>query len=274
MGVKWQRKILFLALASLLVSVAACSWATPPRPMPTPWSVAAPFRGIYAPDRSKQALIAGRAALKEDNLAAAELYFHQAVAQQRGKPAAHIALEFAMAARARGDLTMALTYARQAVAIAPAWANGWNEYAFILYKQRDYEVGRAAAQKAVALDRRQCWSWYILGQAYQQRGANDEALQAYRKVFLNGGKIAAAGLQAGRIYAAYHQYEDAIAAYQYGLTAAPNNVTLLWNISQAYEGAGWWHDALDTYRHYLAVAPTGPHAEAARLRLRLLSWRR
>jgi len=273
MGVKRWTLLFSLGMTlALLLGCAAKPAAEPPVALRSPYVVPTPVLLGYDPALARQEAQQAQAAWKRAARKDAETLYRQAIGHQRGDMAANYALQLAGALFRAGATSPALTYARVAVDRSPSWPEAWTQLAYLAFRVGARDESVRAARRAIYLDHHQSWAWQVLGQWYEKEGNEESALFAYQQVFLSGGEIAAAGLRAGHIYMAHHQYEDAIAAYRYGLTATPDNATLLWNIALAYEGAGWWSEAKDAYRRYLQHDPQGPHAKEANIRLEAISW--
>ncbi len=272
-----KKLAMVIAIGMVFLLLAGCGRPASNRTEPTLVAkppTAAPMPPLLSVDPALSARLwqEAEAARQEGNWLRALPLYRQAIGHQRGEAAANAALVLARTLWQAGLTTQTLAYAHYATDIAPGWPEAWTQLAYWSFRTDQRGESLRAARQAIHLDRKQPWSWYILGQWYEREGNTGQALFAYQQVFLANGKIAAVGLRAGHIYVAHHQYEDAIAAYRYGLTAAPDDVNLLWNLALAYEGAGWWAEARSGYQRYLRHDPQGVHAKEASSRLEAISW--
>ncbi len=126
-------------------------------------------------------------------------------------------------------------------------------YAIALYASGDAEAAKVQYEKLVAADGKDADTFNNLGNAYRDTGKVDDAIRAYQKALeLNPQSVNTyANLANVQLYTKNNP-SDAIATYQKGLSALPNNSQLEFLLGVAYEKANKKADAIQTYRHILS----------------------
>jgi tetratricopeptide (TPR) repeat protein len=144
------------------------------------------------------------------------------------------------------DIAKAAEAYQKAITIKPDDAAYHNNYALVLAKEKKFDEAQAELTKAAQLDPPQAGKYFFnLGAVYVNTGQNDPAVDAFKKA-----------LDADPNYAE--------AQYQLG-------VVLLGKATTTPDGkivppAG----TAEAFQKYLAMAPTGPNAEAAKAMLETL----
>jgi cytochrome c-type biogenesis protein CcmH/NrfG len=72
----------------------------------------------------------------------------------------------------------------------------------------------------------------------------------------------------------HHQPSRAIPLFKRALASNPNNGTALFGLAEAYRSAGQIAPALQAYRRYVELLPSGPDAGSARHSIRVLESKR
>ncbi len=126
-------------------------------------------------------------------------------------------------------------------------------YAIALYASGDAEAAKVQYEKLVAANGKDADAFNNLGNAYRDTGKADDAIRAYQKALeLNPQSINTyANLANVQLYTK-NSPSDAIATYQKGLSALPNNSQLEFLLGVAYEKANKKTDAMQTYQHILS----------------------
>jgi tetratricopeptide (TPR) repeat protein len=138
----------------------------------------------------------------------------------------------------QADLEKAAADYQKAIELDPMNAAYHNNYALILIKEKKLPEGQAELSKAASMDPTSAGKYYYnLGAVLANIGQNDQAGDAFKKSIAGG-------------------YTEAY--FQYGLV-------LVNKVSQTPDGKTVIPDGtIDAFQKYLALAPTGPHAQDAK----------
>ena len=82
------------------------------------------------------------------------------------------------------DFETARTHLDDVVVLAPEFAEGWNQRAFLNFMTDRYEEAILDIQKTVSLEPRHYGAWSGLGQIFESVGNERAALEAYRRALL------------------------------------------------------------------------------------------
>jgi tetratricopeptide (TPR) repeat protein len=136
-------------------------------------------------------------------------------------------------------------------------------YAIALYATGDPKAASKEYETAVKLNPKDALAYNNLGNAYRDLHQTDKAIDAYRtSIKLNSKSINTyANLANVQLYT-QNKPEDAIATYQEGLKALPNNSQLQLLLGLAYEQAGDTTQAKQIYQTILAHDSTNAAAKA------------
>jgi Tfp pilus assembly protein PilF len=127
---------------------------------------------------------------------------------------------------------------QKAIDLAPSNAAYHNNYALILVKQKKLDEGQAELSKAASMEPASAGKYYYnLGAVLANTNQNDQAGEAFKKSMAAG-------------------YTEAY--YQYGLALVGKATTTPEGKIVAPDGTA------DAFQKYLALAPTGPNAQAAK----------
>ncbi len=72
----------------------------------------------------------------------------------------------------------------------------------------------------------------------------------------------------------HRQYARAVVLFKRALAKSPSNGTALFGLAEAYRNGGEIGPALQTYRRYVEILPSGPEATTARYHIRILESKR
>lgn len=136
-------------------------------------------------------------------------------------------------------------------------------YAIALYATGDPKAASKEYETAVKLNPKDALAYNNLGNSYRDLHQTDKAIDAYRtSIKLNSKSINTyANLANVQLYT-QNKPADAIATYQAGLKALPNNSQLQLLLGLAYEQAGNTTKAKQTYQEILAHDSTNAAAKA------------
>lgn len=135
----------------------------------------------------------------------------------------------------------ALNAFRQAVALEPDFAAPWNSLGNIYAGQARYDAAIEAFDRVIALEPDYAWPYHNLGFIYSQRHEFEKARDYYEQAIDlhpdNAGKaISWSGL--GDVQVALGQTDEAIKAYRWATTLAPDFAWPHHNLARVYEQRG------------------------------------
>lgn len=109
--------------------------------------------------------------------------------------------------------------------------------------------------------------WFELALDFDQVGAKEDALAAYREALSLDASHVNARINLGRLLHNEREYDQAEQLYREALQIDPANPIAAFNLGVVLEDQGAIQQAMDTYRHALSVDPTLPdvHYNLARL---------
>lgn len=151
----------------------------------------------------------------------------------------------------------------KAVQQHPKDAEARKNYAVALYATGDPNGAKKQYEEAVKINPKDAVAYNNLGNVYRDLHQTDKAVDAYNaSIKLNGKSINTyANLANVQLYI-QNKPTDAIATYQKGLKALPNNAQLQLLLGLAYEANGNTTKAKQTYQTILAHNPKNAAAKA------------
>lgn len=117
----------------------------------------------------------------------------------------------------------------------------------------DWELGRAAFERAVQLDGKNAEAWAWLGEAKQQTG-QDGSVELDKALSLGRNSVNVHALR-GLYWSRQEKYEQMLAEYLLAAGIEPENPRWQAGIGEAYSKLGDLVQALDAYRRATEIAP-------------------
>lgn len=116
------------------------------------------------------------------------------------------------------------------------------------------ETATATLLKAVELDAKDAFSWYLLGRCYVSQKLFTKAYEAFQQAVYRDGRHPAFWCSIGILYFQIHQYRDALDAYIRAIHLNPYMGEVWWNLGVLYESCNnQVNDALDAYQRALEL---------------------
>ena len=166
----------------------------------------------------------------------------------------------AVALRERGELPQAISTFERALALQPAFAEGWLELGTAHMLLRNLPRAIGAYQRAVALEPSLAEAHANLALAYQEQGRPEEAIAAYRAALALDPSDADALQQLGQLLQEQHRWAEAQRAFEQAFDLAPSaalHVCLADGLLRLEDPQG----AADHYRQALTLCDLGEGEE-------------
>lgn len=161
---------------------------------------------------------------------------------------AHLHLLWARATTDRAQqvalLDQALSYYRQAAALAPRNPEVLNEWALTFQLKGEAENALALYRRSLAVDPELVQTYVQLGWLYQQAGRLDEALQVLEQArSLDPGSVETF-TALGDVYLRQGRIEEALQVTRQAVALAPQNPVVRYNLARLYQRLGQFEAAL------------------------------
>lgn len=149
------------------------------------------------------------------------LCFHFSQAQQAGNSKSDAMRREAIDLMDAGKLDEAIDKLQQAIAIDPNNYTNQYELGLAYYMKKDIRKALEIYKKLVKHPNADDQTWQMLGNAYDDNGESQKALDTYlegNKRFPNSGKLY---LETGNVFFMKKQYDDALSYYESGISVDP-----------------------------------------------------
>ena len=172
---------------------------------------------------------------------------------------------------AAGDGARLLEGYRDAVQRHPEDADARTSLAQVLVRLKRTEEALPHFERALALDPQRPAHHVNLGTAFAQLQRWDEAVASLRRAQEMQPSDSVTRFYLAR--ALHHKGDDAAAVieFQKGIELDPNDASVRIGLAESYEALSQWQKAAEAYNQYLELAPSGPDADKARLRVARLT---
>jgi predicted O-linked N-acetylglucosamine transferase (SPINDLY family) len=161
---------------------------------------------------------------------------------------------------ARGELEPALACYRQAIAIAPNYAEAHNNLGAVLSKQASLDEAIGCFERAIALKPGLAQPHVNLGLAYKSQDRTDEALACFNTALSIDPELAEVHNNLGILLQERGQLDDALAHFRKAVALKPDLAQAHNNIGIVAADRGRLHEAYAHYRKAMALQPD--YAEA------------
>lgn len=129
----------------------------------------------------------------------------------------------------------------------------------ILIERGVYEEAASHAQNAIAIDPKDAFAHYYLGQSYEaQRRFDDAILVLKNAIRLSDGKFFSMHFSLGSVYFELKRWPEAAQAYEKASELAPQSANAAYNVAASYYNNRQYSAALPWYREVLKRDPKHP----------------
>jgi tetratricopeptide (TPR) repeat protein len=194
--------------------------------------------------------------------------------QQKKMADLQAAFEAGVAASKAQNYDEAIASFEKAIAMAPNCHDCYYNIGYAYFQKKDYDKAETAFKKATEIKPDYAEAWAALANVYNVEKKLDEALAASNKAAeLSqaplGGPAGAAG-GGGNAGALYNQgvilwnqqkYAEAKDKFEAAIKADPKHAEAQYRLGMSYVNLGDMAKAVTAFEGYLAVDPSGPHAE-------------
>lgn len=160
-----------------------------------------------------------------------------------------------MVAEQRGDTTLAISLAEQAIRLAPRVSALYLALASPLLAAGRVEEAIKTAKDALQRDKRNVDALLFLGDAYQQKQAYAEALDCYRKALQLDRSIPELYNNQGNARRGLGELDAALGCYQQAIALNPNYVDAYFNLGNTYRDLQRFDEAMAAYQQVIALNP-------------------
>jgi tetratricopeptide (TPR) repeat protein len=190
----------------------------------------------------------------------------QAEASAPADPAARAEADYAA-----GDGGKLLDTYRDAVQRRPEDADARTSLAQMLVRLKRTEEALPHFERAIALDPQRPAHHVNLGNAFAQLQRWDEAVDSLRRAQQLQPGDAVTTFDLGKALHRKGDHAAAVAEFQKVIGLDPNDPTVRIALAETYEALNQRPQAAEAYTQYLQLAPSGPDADRARLRIARLT---
>ncbi len=172
--------------------------------------------------------------------------------------------ELGVAQKKQGNLTAAVAYYRQALALNPDWVRAHNNLGIAFQEQSQFEEALGSYQKALALAPDSALVHNNLGNVLWAQGKLEEATTSYQRALALQPDLFEACINLGHVLKKQKKWEEALTAYHQALALKPDYP----EVHKVYKGLGdvrlgqdQLDEAIAAYHQALALKPNYLEAE-------------
>ena len=174
---------------------------------------------------------------------------------QRPKPAIEFSFQKALDCHKSGQLVQAKKICENIIAQSPDSPDTLNLLGLIAYQQRDFDTAIALISRAVRIAPDRPAYYYILGNAYKDKGLRPQAMACYRRVVKLKPDMPDALFNLALVHAESGECDTAVHYYQRVLKIAPDSAETLYNLASLIAKGGRIDDAIRLLQKAVRIRP-------------------